>query len=230
MGQKVNPIGLRIGITRGWQSKWYGDKKDYAQFLYIDFKIRDFLMEKFERANISDILIERATNKLKIDILAARPGIIIGKKGEAIEKTKKELLQLAKESKIFLNVQEILHPELDAQLVAKRVAFQLKRRTGTKRVMREAISRAMELGAEGIKVMCKGRIGGAEIARKEWAKEGKIPLHTLRAKIDYGVSTAHTTYGCIGIKVWIYKGEILPTPNVLKEESKDAFATEKSKV
>lgn len=230
MGQKVNPIGLRIGITRGWQSKWYGDKKDYSQFLYVDFKIRDFLMEKFERANISDILIERATNKLKIDILAARPGIIIGKKGEAIEKARKELLQFAADSKIFLNVQEIPHPELDAQLVAGRITFQLKRKTGTKRIMREAISRAMELGAEGIKIMCKGRIGGAEIARKEWAKEGKIPLHTLRAKIDYGVSTAHTTYGCIGVKVWIYKGEILPTSNVIKEESKDALTTEKSKV
>jgi len=230
LGQKVNPIGLRIGITRGWQSKWYGDKKDYSQFLYVDFKIRDFLMEKFERANISDILIERATNKLKIDILAARPGIIIGKKGEAIEKARKELLQFAADSKIFLNVQEIPHPELDAQLVAGRITFQLKRKTGTKRIMREAISRAMELGAEGIKIMCKGRIGGAEIARKEWAKEGKIPLHTLRAKIDYGVSTAHTTYGCIGVKVWIYKGEILPTSNVIKEESKDALTTEKSKV
>ncbi len=230
MGQKVNPIGLRIGITRGWQSKWYGDKGDYSKFLYVDFKVRDFLMKKFERANISEISIERATNKLKIDIFAARPGIIIGKRGEAIEKTKKELLQFAKDSKIFLNVQVVSHPELDAQLVAGRVAFQLKRRTGSKRAMREVISRAMELGAEGIKVMCKGRIGGAEIARKEWAKEGRIPLHTLRAKIDYGVSTAHTTYGCIGIKVWIYKGDILPTRNVLKEESKDALATEKSKV
>ena len=230
MGQKVNPEGLRLGITKEWQSKWYGDKKDYPRFLYIDFKIRNFLMEKFKRANISNISIERATNKLRINIFAARPGIVIGKKGEVIEKTKEELSQLAKDSKIFLNVQEVAHPELDAQLVAERVASQLERRTGTKRVMREAISRAIDLGAEGVKVMCKGRIGGAEIARKEWAKEGKIPLHTLRAKIDYGVDIAHTTYGCIGVKVWIYKGQVLPTSTASKEESKDAFATKKSKI
>ena len=228
MGQKVNPIGFRLGIIEEWQSRWYGGKEDYFRFLYADFKIRNFLMEKFEKADVSNILIERATNKLKISIFAARPGIIIGKRGESIEKTKEELLQFAKESKIFLNVQEISHPELDAQLVAKRIAFQLKRRMRTKRVMREAVSRAMESGAEGARVMCKGRIGGAEIARKEWMKEGRVPLHTLRAKIDYGVSTAHTTYGCIGVKVWIYKGEILPA--VSKEESKDVFTTEKGEV
>lgn len=228
MGQKVNPIGFRLGIIEEWQSRWYGGKKDYFQFLYADFKIRNFLMEKFEKADVSNILIERATNKLKISIFAARPGIIIGKRGESIEKTKEELLQFAKESKIFLNVQEISHPELDAQLVAKRIAFQLKRRMRTKRVMREAVSRAMESGAEGARVMCKGRIGGAEIARKEWMKEGRVPLHTLRARIDYGVSTAHTTYGCIGVKVWIYKGEVLPA--VSKEESKDVFTTEKGEV
>jgi small subunit ribosomal protein S3 len=228
LGQKVNPIGFRLGVIEEWQSRWYGGKKDYSWFLYADFQIRNFLMEKFKKADVSNILIERATNKLKINIFAARPGIIIGKRGEIIEKTKEELLQFVKDSKIFLNVQEITHPELDAHLVAERVAFQLKRRVGTKRVMREAVSRAMESGAEGAKVMCKGRIGGAEIARKEWMKEGRVPLHTLRAKIDYGVSTAHTTYGCIGVKVWIYKGEILPV--VSKEESKDAFTTEKGEV
>jgi len=228
LGQKVNPIGFRLGIIEEWQSRWYGEKKDYFRFLYADFKIRNFLMEKFEKADVSNILIERATNKLKISIFAARPGIIIGKRGESIEKTKEELLQFAKESKIFLNVQEISHPELDAQLVAQRIAFQLKRRMRTKRVMREAVSRAMESGAEGARVMCKGRIGGAEIARKEWMKEGRVPLHTLRARIDYGVSTAHTTYGCIGVKVWIYKGEVLPA--VSKEESKDVFTTEKGEV
>jgi len=228
LGQKVNPIGFRLGIIEEWQSRWYGGKKDYFQFVYADFKIRNFLMEKFEKADVSNILIERATNKLKISIFAARPGIIIGKRGESIEKTKEELLQFAKESKIFLNVQEISHPELDAQLVAKRIAFQLKRRMRTKRIMREAVSRAMESGAEGARVMCKGRIGGAEIARKEWMKEGRVPLHTLRARIDYGVSTAHTTYGCIGVKVWIYKGEVLPA--VSKEESKDVFTTEKGEV
>jgi len=227
LGQKVNPKGLRLGIIKDWQSRWYADDKDYAKLLEGDLKIREHLLNRFRRANISEILIERATNKLRITIYAARPGIIIGKKGETIEKVKEELTRFAPESKIFLNVQEVSRPELDAQLVADRIAFQLERRISTKRAMREAISRVMEMGAEGVKVMCKGRIGGAEIARKEWMKEGKIPLHTLRADIDYGASTAHTTYGCIGVKVWIYKGEVLPTSTISEEELEDAFTTEK---
>lgn len=210
MGQKVNPLGFRLGIIRGWASRWY-EEKDYARCLHEDLKIRRFLKEKFEKANISKILIESAVNKVRINIFAARPGIIIGRKGETIEKTKEGLEKLIKGGSIFLNVQEVTRPELDAQLVAENIAFQLKKRTSAKRAMREAISRIMEFGAQGVRIACKGRIAGAEIARKEWMKEGRIPLHTLRADIDYGVATAHTTYGCIGIKVWIYKGEILPT-------------------
>ena len=228
MGQKVHPEGLRLGVIKGWQSRWYADDKDYAKFLQVDLKIREHLLDRFKRANISDILIERATNKLRVTIYAARPGIIIGKKGETIEKTKEEIAKYAPNNKIFLNVQEVPQLELDAQLVADRIAFQLERRISTKRAMREAISRVMDMGAEGIKVMCKGRIGGAEIARKEWMKEGKIPLHTLRADIDYGASTAHTTYGCIGVKVWIYKGEVLPFEKRPMEELENAATAEES--
>ncbi len=228
MGQKVHPEGLRIGIIKNWQSRWYADKKSYAKYLHSELKIREYLMNKFKQANISDILIERASNKLRITIYAARPGIIIGKRGEVIEKTKEEIAKFVPETKIFLNVQEIPQPELDAQLVADRIAFQLSRRYSVKRAMREAISRIMDLGAEGVKIMCKGRIDGAEIARKEWMQKGKVPLHTLRADIDYGVSTAHTTYGCIGVKVWIYKGEVLPSPSEQEKELEDAFAAEKS--
>lgn len=227
MGQKVHPEGLRLGVIKDWQSRWYVEDNKYADYLESDIKIRQYLMKRFKRANISDILIERATNKLRITIYAARPGIIIGKKGETIEKVKEEISNLAPDSKIFLNVQEVSQPELDAQLVADRIAFQLERRVSAKRAMREAISRVMEMGAEGIKVMCKGRIGGAEIARKEWMKEGKIPLHTLRGDVDYGISTAHTTYGCIGVKVWIYKGEVLPASTISEEGLKDAFTAEK---
>ena len=227
MGQKVNPEGLRLGVIKDWHARWYAEGKEYAKILESDLKIREHLMEKFKRASISDVLIERATNKLRITIYAARPGIIIGKKGETIEKVKEELARFAPDSKIFLNVQEVARPELDAQLVAERIAFQLERRVSAKRAMREAISRVMEMGAEGIKIMCKGRIGGAEIARKEWMKEGKIPLHTLRADIDYGVATAHTIYGCIGVKVWIYKGEVLPR-KTFEEKLEDAFTTQKS--
>lgn len=225
MGQKVNPVGLRIGIIRGWVSRWY-EEKDYAQRLHEDLKIRRFLKEKFEKANISKILIERAVNKVRINIFAARPGIIIGRKGETVEKTKEGLEKLIRGGSIFLNVQEVTRPELDAQLVAENIAFQLERRTSAKRAMREAISRTMEFGAQGIRIACKGRIAGAEIARKEWMKEGRIPLHTLRADIDYGVATAHTTYGCIGIKAWIYKGEILPT--LSEEKFKNETPAEES--
>lgn len=225
MGQKVNPLGFRLGIIGGWASRWY-EEKDYTQRLHEDLKIRRFIKEKFEKANISKILIERAVKKVRINILAARPGIIIGRKGETIEKTKRDLEKLIKNRNIFLNIQEISQPELDAQLVAEKIAFQLERRTQAKRIMREAISRIIELGAQGVRIACKGRISGAEIARKEWMKEGRIPLHTIRADIDYGVATAHTTYGCIGVKVWIYKGEVLPA--LSKEEFKDETPAKKS--
>lgn len=225
MGQKVNPEGFRLGIVKNWKSRWY-EEKDYALRLQEDLKIRNFIKEKFKRANISKIMIERAVNKVRVNIFAARPGIIIGRKGEAIEKTRDELERLIIDGKIFLNVEEINQPDLDAQLVAERMAFQLERRIGAKRLMRQAISRTMELGAEGVKITCKGRIAGAEIARTEWMKEGRIPLHTLRADIDYGVATAHTTYGCIGVKVWICKGEVLPA--LRKEEFESDTAAKES--
>lgn len=225
MGQKVNPLGLRLGIIGGWISRWY-EEKDYAQRLHEDIKIRRFLTEKFEKASVSKILIERAVNKIRINIFAARPGIIIGRKGETIEKTKKDLEKLIKSGNIFLNVQEVSQPELDAKLVAENIAFQLKRKTPAKRAMREAISRIMGFGAQGVRIACQGRIGGAEIARKEWTKEGRVPLHTLRADIDYATATAHTTYGCIGIKVWIYKGEVLST--LSQGEFKNETPAEKS--
>lgn len=225
MGQKVNPEGFRLGVVKNWKSRWY-EEKDYALRLQEDLKIRNFIKEKFKRANISKIMIERAVNKVRVNIFAARPGIIIGRKGEAIEKTREELERLIIDGKIFLNVEEINQPDLDAQLVAERMAFQLERRIGAKRLMRQAISRTMELGAEGVKITCKGRIAGAEIARTEWMKEGRIPLHTLRADIDYGVATAHTTYGCIGVKVWICKGEVLPA--LRKEEFESETAAKES--
>jgi len=225
MGQKVNPEGFRLGIIKNWKSRWY-EEKDYALRLQEDLKIRNFIKEKFKRANISKIIIERAVNKVRVNIFAARPGIIIGRKGEAIEKTREELERLIIDGKIFLNVEEINQPDLDAQLVAERMAFQLERRIGAKRLMRQAISRTMELGAEGVKITCKGRIAGAEIARTEWMKEGRIPLHTIRADIDYGVATAHTTYGCIGVKVWICKGEVLPA--LRKEEFESETAAKES--
>lgn len=225
MGQKVNPEGFRLGIVKNWKSRWY-EEKDYALRLQEDLKIRNFIKEKFKRANISKIMIERAVNKVRVNIFAARPGIIIGRKGEAIEKTREELERLIIDGKIFLNVEEINKPDLDAQLVAERMAFQLERRIGAKRLMRQAISRTMELGAEGVKITCKGRIAGAEIARTEWMKEGRIPLHTIRADIDYGVATAHTTYGCIGVKVWICKGEVLPA--LRKEEFESETAAKES--
>jgi len=221
VGQKVNPEGFRLGIVKDWKSRWY-EEKDYALRLQEDLKIRNFIKEKFKRANISKIMIERAVNKVRVNIFAARPGIIIGRKGEAIEKTREELERLIIDGKVFLNVEEINQPDLDAQLVAERMAFQLERRIGAKRLMRQAISRTMELGAEGVRITCKGRIAGAEIARTEWMKEGRVPLHTLRADIDYGVATAHTTYGCIGVKVWICKGEVLPALRKEKFESDTA--------
>lgn len=225
MGQKVNPEGFRLGIVKNWKSRWY-EEKEYALRVQEDLKIRNFIKEKFKRANISKIMIERAVNKVRVNIFAARPGIIIGRKGEAIERTREELERLITDGKIFLNVEEINQPDLDAQLVAERMAFQLERRIGAKRLMRQAISRTMELGAEGVKITCKGRIAGAEIARTEWMKEGRIPLHTIRADIDYGVATAHTTYGCIGVKVWICKGEVLPA--LRKEEFESDTAAKES--
>lgn len=207
MGQKVNPIGLRLGINKSWDSKWYLDK-GYAKSLHEDIKIRSFLKKKLFHAGVSKIEIERVADKGKVNIYTARPGIIIGKKGTEIENLKKELQNLTGKE-IYINIQEIRKPETDAQLVAENVALQLERRVAFRRAMKKSIQSALKFGAQGIRVACAGRLGGAEIARREWYKEGRVPLQTLRADIDYGFAQAMTTFGVIGIKVWIFKGEIL---------------------
>ena len=205
MGQKVNPSGFRLGINRTWDSKWYADDK-YSEFLENDLKIRKYIDKEVKKAGLSKVIIERSSKKIIIAIHAARPGIIIGKKGSDIEKLKNQLSQLTG-SEINLNIVETKKPELDAKVVADNVAMQIENRAATKRVMKRAVQSALRLGAQGIRVCVGGRIGGAEIARVEWFKEGRVPLHTLRANIDYGTSTAKTTYGTCGVKVWLYKGE-----------------------
>ena len=205
MGQKVNPLGLRLGINRTWDSKWYAEDK-YSTFLENDLKIRKYIEQELKKAGLSKVIIERSSKKIIIAIHAARPGIIIGKKGSDIEKLKNQLSQLTG-SEINLNIVETKKPELDAKVVADNVAMQIENRAATKRVMKRAVQSALRLGAQGIRVCVGGRIGGAEIARVEWFKEGRVPLHTLRANIDYGTSTAKTTYGTCGVKVWLYKGE-----------------------
>ena len=205
MGQKVNPLGLRLGINRTWDSRWYADSK-YSKFLENDLKIRKYIEEEVKKAGLSKVIIERSSEKIIIAIHAARPGIIIGKKGSDIEKLKKQLSKLTG-SEINLNIVETKKPELDAKVVADNIAMQIENRAATKRVMKRAVQSALKLGAQGIRVCVAGRIGGAEIARVEWFKEGRVPLHTLRANIDYATSTAKTTYGTCGVKVWLYKGE-----------------------
>ena len=205
MGQKVNPSGFRLGINRTWDSRWYSDTK-YSTFLENDLKIRKYIEQELKKAGLSKVIIERSSKKIIIAIHAARPGIIIGKKGADIEKLKKQLSKLT-ESEVNLNIVETKKPELDAKVVADNVAMQIENRAATKRVMKRAVQLALRLGAEGIRVYVGGRIGGAEIARAEWFKEGRIPLHTLRANIDYATSIAKTTYGTCGVKVWLYKGE-----------------------
>ncbi|MDO8445998.1 MAG: 30S ribosomal protein S3 [Deltaproteobacteria bacterium] len=207
MGQKVNPIGLRLGINKSWDSKWYLDK-GYSKALHEDIKIRSFLKKKLFHAGVSKIEIERVADKGKVNIYTARPGIIIGKKGTEIENLKKELQNLTGKE-IYINIQEIRKPETDAQLVAENVALQLERRVAFRRAMKKSIQSALKFGAQGVRIACAGRLGGAEIARREWYKEGRVPLQTLRADIDYGFAQAMTTFGVIGIKVWIFKGEIL---------------------
>lgn len=207
MGQKVNPIGMRLGINRTWSSRWYANKQ-YASYVREDHKIRQFLKKKLYHAGISRIEIERSSRRIKLRIFAARPGIVIGKKGAEIEALKKELEKLVT-ADVMVDIQEVRKPELDAQLVAENVANQLVRRVAFRRAMKRCVSSAMRFGAKGIKIICSGRLGGAEMARIEWYKEGRIPLHTLRADIDYGLAVAETTYGTIGVKVYIFKGEIL---------------------
>ena len=208
MGQKVNPIGFRLGIIKTWDSRWYA-KADYAKLLHEDLKLRAFLKKRLYNSGVSKIEIERAANKAKINIYTARPGLIIGKKGSEVETLKKELAKLT-DKEIYLNIQEVRKPELDAQLVAENVALQLERRIAFRRAMKKSVTSALKFGAKGIRITCAGRLGGAEMSRTEWYREGRVPLHTLRADIDYGVAEAKTTYGIIGIKVLIFKGEILP--------------------
>lgn len=208
MGQKVNPIGFRLGVIKTWDSKWYAEA-DYAKLLHEDLKLRDFLKKRLYHSGVSKIEIERAANKAKINIYTARPGLIIGKKGSEVETLKKELAKLT-DKEIFLNIQEIRKPELDAQLVAENVALQLERRIAFRRAMKKSVTTALKFGAKGIRITCSGRLGGAEMSRTEWYREGRVPLHTLRADIDYGMAEAKTTYGIIGVKVLIFKGELLP--------------------
>ncbi|MDB6015251.1 MAG: ribosomal protein [Gammaproteobacteria bacterium] len=210
MGQKVNPLGIRLGITRDWTSRWYAGKKQFPLHVYTDYRVRKFLTTKLHEASVSRILIERAAKKVNITIQTARPGIVIGKKGEDIEKLRQEtakLLSMAV-SDVRINIAEIRKPELDSQLVADSIAQQIEKRVMFRRAMKRAVMSTMRSGALGVKVRVSGRLNGSEIARTEWYREGRIPLHTFRADIDYGLSEAHTTYGIIGVKVWIFKGEV----------------------
>ena len=208
MGQKVHPIGFRLGVIKTWDSKWFAEA-DYAKYLHEDIAIRKFLKKRLYSSGVSKIEIERAANKTKINIHTARPGLIIGKKGSEVETIKKELSSLTSKE-IFINIHEVRKPELDAQLVAENVALQLERRIAFRRAMKKSVTSALKFGAKGIRITCSGRLGGAEMSRTEWYREGRVPLHTLRADIDYGFAEAMTTYGLIGIKVLIFKGEILP--------------------
>jgi small subunit ribosomal protein S3 len=208
MGQKVNPIGLRLGINRNWESRWFPAKERAADFIAEDYKIRKFLKKELFYAGVSNIIIERTVKKLRINIITARPGIIIGKKGADIEKLKATLVKMLKKD-VAINIKEEKRPQASAQLAAENVATQLERRVAFRRAMKKVIQGALKSGAKGIKVSVAGRLGGAEMARTEWYLEGRVPLHTLRAKIDYGFAEAHTTYGIIGVKVWIFKGEVL---------------------
>lgn len=214
MGQKVHPIGIRLGITKDWDSKWYADSREFPALVHSDFKIRQFLKEKLKDASVSRIQIERPAKRVHITIHTARPGIVIGKKGEDIEKLRVQVGRLLDMDlkDVRINIAEIRKPELDAQLVADGIAQQLERRVMFRRAMKRAVTNTMRLGAEGIKVKVAGRLNGAEIARSEWYREGRVPLHTLRADIDYGLAEAMTTYGVIGVKVWIFRGEVFDSP------------------
>jgi small subunit ribosomal protein S3 len=208
MGQKVNPIDLRLGINRTWDSRWFAKKGEYGRLLHEDMKIRAMLMEELKAAAVSKVVIERPHKKCRVTIHSARPGIVIGKKGADIEKLRKKVAELT-DSEVHINIVEVRKPEIDAYLVAASIAQQLERRIAFRRAMKRSVQSAMRLGAEGIRISCGGRLGGAEIARSEWYREGRVPLHTLRADVDYGSATANTAYGTCGVKVWVFKGEIM---------------------
>ncbi len=207
MGQKVNPISLRLGITKDWKSKWYADKKRYGQVLHEDLKIRQFIEQRYKPAGIADVVIERLGDRLRVKIFASKPGIVIGRKGAEVEELNKVLKALSNAKDITVNVDEVKRPELNAKLVAEDIALQLERRVSHRRAMKRAIDNAMKAGAKGIKVQVGGRIGGVDLARKEWFMAGRMPLQTIRADIDYGTARASTKYGILGVKVWIYKGD-----------------------
>jgi small subunit ribosomal protein S3 len=207
MGQKVNPVGLRLGINRTWDSRWFA-RREYGSLLLEDLKLRKFLTDRLAQAGVARIVIERAAKKTRITIHSARPGVVIGKKGADIEKLRTDLAKMTK-SEVSLNIVEIRKPEIDAKLIAEGIAQQLERRVAFRRAMKRAVQSAMRLGAQGIRINCSGRLGGAEIARLEWYREGRVPLHTLRADVDFGYGTAKTTYGTCGVKVWVFKGEIM---------------------
>lgn len=208
MGQKVNPIGLRLGINRTWDSRWFANKAEYGRLLHEDIKIREWLMSQLKQAAVSKVVIERPHKKCRVTIYSGRPGVVIGKKGADIDKLRKHISKMTN-SEVIINILEIRKPEIDAKLVADSITQQLERRVAYRRAMKRAVQSAMRLGAEGIRINCSGRLGGNEIARVEWYREGRVPLHTLRADVDYGTSTAFTTYGTCGVKVWIFKGEVL---------------------
>ncbi|MGH9894878.1 MAG: 30S ribosomal protein S3 [bacterium] len=218
MGQKTHPRGFRIGVIESWDSRWYADR-EYPVLLHEDIKLRNFIKKRLYHAGISKVEIERAANKAKINIYTARPGIVIGKKGAEIEKLKQELGRLSQKEP-YINIHEVRRPDLDAQLVAENVALQLERRVAFRRAMKEAVARAMRMGAQGIRIQSGGRLGGSEIARSEWYREGRVPLHTLRADISYGFAEAKTTYGVIGVKAWIFRGDVLTRA---EEEQKAAL-------
>ena len=210
MGQKINPVGFRLAVNRNWSSKWYANSRNFAPMLAEDIKVRDFLKKKLAHASVGRVLIERPAKDARITIFSARPGVVIGKKGEEIEALKAELRRIMGVQQVHVNIEEIRKPEIDAQLIADSIAQQLEKRIMFRRAMKRAMQNAMRLGAQGIKIMSAGRLNGIEIARTEWYREGRVPLHTLRADIDYGMGEAKTNYGVIGIKVWVYKGEIVP--------------------
>ena len=216
MGRKVHPYGFRLGVIRDWKSHWYAEGEEYAELLHEDLEIRQFIRDEVGRAGISRIEIERFPNQVSITIWTARPGIVIGRKGTAVKMLRKELEKMTGK-RVSVDVQEVEQPELDAKLVAENIVAQLERRISHGRAMKRAVQAAMRAGAQGIKVMCKGRLHGAEMARQEWQRDGRVPLQTLRADIDYAQEEAHTTYGRIGVKVWIYKGEVLPEVEVQEE-------------
>ncbi len=207
MGQKVNPVGLRVGINRTWDSRWYADTQ-YGDLLHEDLKLRDYLFKRLSQAGVSRVVIERPAKRARVTIHSARPGVVIGKKGADIEKLRQDVSRMT-DSDVHINIVEFRKPEIDAKLVAENIAQQLERRVAFRRAMKRSVQSAMRLGAEGIRINCGGRLGGAEIARMEWYREGRVPLHTLRANVDYGIATALTTYGTCGVKVWVFKGEIM---------------------